>query len=209
MRVQLVSGTNLFLQGLQSLLEKEQDFSLLQAMKCKSHCRQFCHVSECDVMVIDLSTGLHNSIDCIRQITTRNPCINILIIINKESYSQVNEAFKHGVKGVISMEANSLLFIDTIRTVADGRQFIEPGLAQTMAEAPFHGATNPFDTLSSRERTVLELMLKGHHGDSCAASLNISTKTVANHFTSIKKKLAVANLIELTRMAIRHALIKA
>ncbi|MDX8394804.1 MAG: response regulator transcription factor [Mariprofundaceae bacterium] len=209
-QVQLVGGNNLlFLLGLSKLLEQEKDINLLSLMRCAPDCHQCCHVPKCHVMVIDMSAGRSNSLDCIRQIVSRCDSINILILIEKSNFTQVKTALKYGAKGVLSVEANEKLFLRGIRVVADGGLFVDPCLAQAMVQANLHNIDNPFDLLSPRERIVLQLMLNGYNNGGCADKLNISKKTVANYFVSIKSKLDVQNSVQLTRLAIRHELIKA
>ena len=132
-----------------------------------------------------------------------------MVIISKEHFSQTNELLKNGVMGVISMDIDPKAFIQAIRTVYAGEPFIGPHLLQAMESSPYTHATNPFDTLSARERAILEMILKGKSTEECSSRLHISKKTVANHYTNIRKKLAVSDSVQLTRLAIRHNIIKA
>ncbi|ATX80508.1 two component transcriptional regulator, LuxR family [Mariprofundus aestuarium] len=206
--IQLISESSLIRHGLLCLLNKEQGFSLMPQVKCSPpSCYKACSTRETDLIIMDITSGTHSCIDCIRQIAKRHPKVNILVLIWQEHYSFVNEAINNGAKGVLSMEADPPLFIEAIQTVAAGRQFIEPSLTQAIAEVPYRNVSNPFDLLSPREKTVLLLILKGQDTVSCASRLLISKKTVANHYTRIKKKLAVNDLGQLTLLAIRHKFI--
>ncbi|NWF39038.1 response regulator transcription factor [Mariprofundus sp. NF] len=210
MKIQLISETTLIHDGLLCLLDSEEDLSVITPqVKCSPpSCYQSCHSDETDLIVIDTTSGKYSCIDCIRQVTRRHPDVKILVIIWREQFTLVNEALHNGAKGVLSMEANQALLTQAIREVAAGQQFIDPSLQQALAEVPYQQMINPFDILSEREKTVLQLILKGNNTEECATRLHISKKTVANHRTQINKKMAVHDLGQLTRLAIRHNLIK-
>ena len=207
--IQLISESSLIRHGLLCLLNKEQGFRLMTPqVKCSPpSCYKTCNTGETDLIIMDITSGTHSCIDCIRQVAKRHPKVNILVLIRQEHYSFVNEAINNGAKAVLSMEADPSLFIEAIHTASAGRQFIDPGLTQAVAEVPYHSASNPFDLLSPREKTVLLLILKGQDTASCASRLLISKKTVANHYTRIKKKLDVNDLGQLMLLAIRHKFI--
>ena len=211
MRIQLISETNLIRRGLLCLLDSEEDLSVItpQVTCSPPSCYHSCHSDKTDLIVMDTTAGKHSCIDCIRQITKRHPDVKILVIIWSDHFTQVNEALNNGALGVIAMETDQSLLAQAIRTVAAGQQFIDPDLQKAMTEVPYQQLIDPFDILTAREKTVLQLILKGLNTEECASRLHISKKTVANHYTQIKKKMAVHDRGQLTRLAIRHHLIKA
>ena len=207
-RVQLVNEQNLIREGLLCLLQGEGEMEILPPVQCGNRCGQACQQSGCDVIVMGTNAGGANSLDCVRQVVARYANARILLIICKEQVSLTNKAMRLGAKGVVSMDVPSTMLRQAIRDISKGKAFIEPWLAKTMAETPYNHVGNPFDALTPRETSVLHLILGGCNCASIGEKLNISEKTVANHHTHIMKKLAVKNLLELTRMAMRHGMIK-
>ena len=65
-----------------------------------------------------------------------------------------------------------------------------------------------FNQLTQREFQVFKLLSEGHTLPECANILNLSSKTVSNHFTQIRAKLGVASPAEMARIAIRQGLIE-
>ena len=63
------------------------------------------------------------------------------------------------------------------------------------------------DLLSAKEFEVFRLLAQGLAVAEIATALNLSQKTVANHQTQIKEKLALENLTALVHLAQRHQLI--
>jgi len=208
-RIQLVNEQNLIREGLSCLLQMDQDVLILPPVQCGTKCGQECYQSECDIIVVGTNTGVSGSLNCVRQIISRYVDARILLIINREHPSLTNEAIRLGAKGVVTMEAPSPILRKAVRIIAEGGIFIEPWLAKVISETPHNHVSDPFDALSPREHAVLHMMLAGHSSKSIASELHISIKTVANHHTHLMNKLAVKNMVELTRLAICHNLIRA
>jgi DNA-binding NarL/FixJ family response regulator len=62
------------------------------------------------------------------------------------------------------------------------------------------------DRLSTRERMVTQMVLRGHSNQSVATLLGIAESTVKNHRKSIYAKLAIASQQELFSLFLTHAL---
>jgi DNA-binding NarL/FixJ family response regulator len=73
---------------------------------------------------------------------------------------------------------------------------------------PKKNASEPFSLLSSREREVLHLIADGLSAKEVASELDISTKTVEAHRTSLMRKVGVRKATELVRYALKHGLIE-
>jgi two-component system response regulator NreC len=67
----------------------------------------------------------------------------------------------------------------------------------------------PRDTLTQREREVLELIAKGKMSKQIAEALDVSVHTVNNHRKRICRKLKVHSTAELVAFAARHFLMAA
>jgi DNA-binding NarL/FixJ family response regulator len=81
-------------------------------------------------------------------------------------------------------------FIDEMRSFLDA-----------VAEQPTYHKTANFDSLTGREREVLDQIARGLNNDEIAESFGLSEKTVRNHITSIFSKIAVTSRAQ----AIVHA----
>ena len=69
-----------------------------------------------------------------------------------------------------------------------------------------HDPRSPFESLSAREREVLQLTVAGATSAAIAGKLNLSPKTVDTYRSRVMEKLGAQNLPELVRMAIKHGL---
>lgn len=69
-----------------------------------------------------------------------------------------------------------------------------------------HKANTPGESLSDREREVLQLVARGHTYKEIGEDLFISPKTVENHVRNILKKLQLNRKPELIRYALDHGI---
>jgi RNA polymerase sigma factor (sigma-70 family) len=69
------------------------------------------------------------------------------------------------------------------------------------------GLFDPHETLTPRQREVLQMVAEGKTNAEIAARLNISQRTVENHRAALMQRLGLQNQTELIRHAIRHGLI--
>ena len=63
------------------------------------------------------------------------------------------------------------------------------------------------DTLTAREREVLQLIARGYMYKEIAARLHLSVKTVESHVSNVLRKLQLSTRHELTRWATQHRLV--
>jgi len=95
--------------------------------------------------------------------------------------------------------------------VARGRVFIDVGDAATLEsilspEAAPAGRT-PVDSLSDREREVLQQVARGYKNQQIADDLGLSVKTVESYRARLMKKLGLRDRSELVRLAIEMGLV--
>ena len=93
-----------------------------------------------------------------------------------------------------------------IRCVMGGEQYLSPTVAQQVAMDSINGDpdVNPFERLTTREREIIDLILRGRRNRQISDSLNISEKTVSTHRTRAFEKLSVKTTAEAVRLAIHH-----
>ena len=102
-----------------------------------------------------------------------------------------------------------MVLVEAVRQIANGNIYIDPDIAQRLAFQKTKGSDSPFQALSTRELEIVCLLAEGLSVNAIANRLALSYKTVANYATQIKSKLEVDTSAELTRLAIRHGLVRA
>ncbi len=116
---------------------------------------------------------------------------------------------KAGASGYLLKDCAVDELIDAIRSVAENRYYI----SKTITEQSLLTNSSPerisgfqSDTLSSREKEVLQLIAEGHSTKMIADKLYLSPKTVETHRKNIMEKLNLFTVSELTRYALKNGI---
>jgi DNA-binding CsgD family transcriptional regulator len=95
--------------------------------------------------------------------------------------------------------------------VAAGRRCLSPPVTDLAIDAYLEqakaGSVDPHETLTPREREVLQLSAEGKTSAEIATRLHISHRTVENHRANMMRRLGLQNQSDLVRHALRHGLI--
>ena len=209
MRILLVDDHAVVRAGCKALLENQGDLRVIaEAESGEAACRQFIEHAP-DVVIMDLSMPGIGGIEAIRRIVARQSDARVLVFSMHEDTLFVEQALQAGARGYIGKRSTRLVLVEAVRQIASGNIYIDPDIAQRLAVQKTKGSDSPLLALSTREFEILCLLAEGLSVNRVAIRLTLSCKTVANYATQIKSKLEVETTSELTRLAIRHGLVKA
>jgi two-component system, NarL family, response regulator NreC len=165
-----------------------------------------------DVVIIDIGMPLLNGIDATTQILRENNQIGVIILSMHADESYVMRALNAGAKGYLLKDSADDDLPKAVRTVAEGRPFFSPVIAQTLLEDYVrlmreHGVQDSYDLLTEREREVLQLLAEGKSNKEVAALLGLSPYTVESHRNNLMQKLNLHNTADIVLYAVRKAII--
>ncbi len=151
-----------------------------------------------DVVLMDLNLPGVSGIECTRELKKRAPSIQIVMLTIEEDTSKVFAALRAGASGYLLKTANPNEILAAIELVAAGGSPMSASIARCVVES-FHGAPEPspqLESLSPREKQVLELISQGRRHKEVAAELNLSVATVQTYLRRIYEKLQVRSQSE-------------
>jgi len=161
-----------------------------------------------DVIVTDISMPLLNGLDAIRQILSRRPGTNILVLTMHADTQLAVDAFRAGASGYVLKVSPGEELITAIGQVAQGRTYVTTLLAkdiiQILMEARGEGSSQ---ALTARQREILQLIAEGRTMKEVASILNISPRTAESHKYAIMGTLGVETTAALIQCAIRLKLV--
>jgi len=166
-----------------------------------------------DVAVLDIGMQLLNGIEATRQIARRAPSVQVLILSMHSDQAYVTQAVQAGARGYLLKDSAAAELIEAIAAVSAGKSFFSPAVAQVVFDDYVRsltdkGITDPYDSLSEREREVLQLVAEGRSSKEVAELLSISPATVETHRAHILQKLQLHNTVEVVRYATRRGIIQ-
>ena len=163
---------------------------------------------EPDLILMDLVLQDMNGLDATRRILTLRPTSRIIVLSACRTTEHVYRALRAGARGYVVKEALGAELVKAITTVMSGERFLSPGLTPLFVGHLLSGTLtkSPMESLSVRERQVLQRIVAGASSADIAANLCLSRKTVDTYRGRLMTKLGVANRSALIRLAVEHEL---
>jgi two-component system invasion response regulator UvrY len=160
-----------------------------------------------EVVVMDIAMAGMGGIEACKRLLALDPKVRILALSAHEDSSYAKRALQAGALGYLSKRTAPEVLIDALRMVARHQRFIDPIIAQRMANQRTDSDTQYIDKLSPREFEVFILLAKGKSVVDISQSLGLSASTVGTHLYKVKLKLQLSNQSEMTLLAMRHGLL--
>jgi two-component system, NarL family, response regulator NreC len=198
--------------GIRSLLEAEAGLSVMAEAADGLEAVRLAGRLKPDVLILDLMMPGLSGLEVVRVVRQRSPQTRIVILSMYSNNAFVAEALKNGANGYVLKGCAERTVVRAVRDVAAGRRFLSPPVTEIAIDAYIEQAkANSFDaheTLTAREREVLQLSAEGKTNPEIAGRLHISHRTVENHRSNLMRKLGLKNQSDLIRHAVRRGLIE-
>ncbi len=197
-RILLVDDQTLVRQGIQTLLDLEEDLTVVGAAANGQQALAMVEQMQPDVVLMDVRMPVMDGVAATREITKRWPHIGVIILTTFDDDEYVIEGLKAGARGYMLKDADSSEIVEAVRIVARGEALIQPRITRkvlaefTRLAGGRASATPPLaEPLTEREMDVLRGIATGQSNREIADQLCISEGTVKNHVSSLLAKLAV------------------
>jgi two-component system, NarL family, invasion response regulator UvrY len=154
-----------------------------------------------DVVVMDISLPGASGIEAMRHMLARDAHAKVLMFSMHEEPIFATRAFQAGALGYVTKASAPDVLVEAVRSVAQGKRYLSPDMAQSLALQSVGGREASLSILSNREFEVMRLLVAGDTLASIADKLQLSAKTVANHQSAIRQKLGVETSAQLVQLA--------
>jgi DNA-binding NarL/FixJ family response regulator len=209
-RVLLVDDHRMFLDGLRPLLQRTPGIQVVGEAQDGARAVALAQELAADVVIMDVAMPRLNGIEATRQLRSQRPDCQVIVLSMHSDRRYVIEALRAGARGYLLKDSAFTDLASAIRIVTQGRICLSDRIQDSVLSDYITSldaeAASPFDTLSPREREVLQLLAEGRSTKQIAAHLNVSGKTVETHRRQVMEKLELYTVAELTKYAIRQGL---
>jgi DNA-binding NarL/FixJ family response regulator len=211
-RVILVDDHTMVREGLRLLLRTAPDITVVGEAENGMAAVALAERSMPDIVVLDLDMPGGDGMTALREINRLVPGVRVLILTIYAEQDRLLPLLEEGARGYLTKDAASRDLVEAIRVVAAGDVYVRPTVARLLAAAVVpqrtaRTARDRFQTLSERERAILQLVAQGYSGAEIARQLGISSKTVDAYKHRIQEKLGLAHRTEYVRFAIEAGLL--
>lgn len=200
-------------QGFKLVLSAESDFKLVGEAADGLEAVALVEKNHPDVLLLDLMIPRLHGLEVARQVRKSSPQTKVIILSMHADEPYVMEALRNGASGYVLKDCTSADLVLAVRTVAAGRRYLSPILAERAitgyVEHPGESELDVYETLTNRERLVLQLAAEGKTSAEIATALFISPRTAETHRANLMRKLGLRSQTDLVRFAIRRGIIAA
>jgi DNA-binding NarL/FixJ family response regulator len=198
-------------QGLRAMLAAEKEFRLLGETGDGLEAARMVEKLRPQVLIVDLMMPGLNGLEVTRQVSQSGSRTHVVVLSMWADDQYVIEALRNGAMGYVLKDDPAEELAAAVREASAGRRYLSAHFAgrefdlfrQADAEAP----TDPYETLTSREREVLQLTAEGLSSTHIAERLFIGSRTVETHRVNLMRKLGLHNQAEIIRYAVRRGII--
>jgi DNA-binding NarL/FixJ family response regulator len=209
-RVLLVDDHAILREGLRALLSCYDDVQVVGEAKNGAVALEQVEALQPDVVIMDIAMPVMDGFESTRRIRQKYPQTRVLVLTQYEDKEYVVPLLQVGASGFVLKQALGADLINALRTVAQGETFLYPSVATVALEELRKPSTggDPGNTLTPREREILQHIVDGKTNAQIAAALTLSIKTIEWHRGNLMGKLGVHSVADLVRHALQHRLVK-
>jgi len=207
-RVLIADDHGIVRSGLKMLIDRQPDMKVASEAEDGIEAVEKVLSDRPNVAVLDVSmprlTGLHAA----RQIRSHTEDVQVLMLSMHDEDAYFFDALEAGASGYVSKRGADGDLITAIRTVADGRTFLNSRTQQALMKQWLEDGPRRPDELTPREMEVVKLIAEANTNRQIADALHVSEKTVESHRANLLSKLGMRDRVELVRYAIRRGLVE-
>jgi DNA-binding NarL/FixJ family response regulator len=207
-RLLLADDHTLLLEGIRLMLEPE--FELVGSVEDGQALLAAAEQLKPDVILLDISMPVLNGIDAARQLRKIVPASKMIFVTMHGDTDYVTEAFRAGASGYLLKRSAASELVTAVREVLKGHHYVSPLVTRNALELLIGGAKSESkfaDSLTPRQRQILQLVAEGRTRKEIAGTLGISVKTVEFHKATLARELSLKTSSDFTLYAIEHGVI--
>ena len=198
-------------QGLRHLLEVEPDVKIIGEASDGLQAVQLADKFRPNVLIVDMMMPGLNGLEVLRQVKKRSPATCSIVLSMQSADAYVVESLRAGASGYVLKETGPSELVNAVRQVIQGQRYLSPKLSEklinVLIEKVEEVALDPYQTLTNREREILQMASEGITTAEIAKRLSISPRTAELHRSRMMDKLGLHNQTELVRYALKHGIL--
>jgi DNA-binding NarL/FixJ family response regulator len=206
--VLVVEDNRLVREGIMAILNRQPDLTVVGDAEDAD--AALLHVRETTprVVLVDAGLGDHDTYGLVEQIRQAAPETRVIVMDLLPVAEDIVEFVKRGAAGFVVKDATIDEFVETIRSVAEGREVLPLALAGALfSHIAQHAADRPAADLigavrmTRREREIIDLIAEGLSNKEIAQRVHLATHTVKSHVHNILEKLALHSRLQVAAYA--------
>ena len=205
-RVMIVDDHAVVRSGLAAFLMVCDGLELVGEASDGAQALEVCSRVKPEVVLMDLVMPGMDGAAATREIRSKYPDIQVIILTSFKEQNLVEEALEAGAIGYLLKDVSAEELASAIRAAKHGKPTLSPEATQALISAAKHSREDDCE-LTAREKEILGLMVEGLSNPEIACKLIVSRSTVKFHVSSILSKLGVESRTEAVATALQKKLV--
>jgi len=209
-RIVVIDDHPVVREGLVAMLQTQSDFEIVGEAGSGEDGVTLIEQLATDVVLLDLELPELDGVGVLRLLRERNAATRVIVFTVFDTDERIISAVEAGAAGYLLKGAPRSELFAAIRIVHGGGSLLQPLVASTVLRHVARrdrAAEPPPVSLTPREQSVLQLLVRGKSNKEIAATLGVTERTIKFHVSAIFTKLAVANRTEAVTKAVNAGLV--
>jgi DNA-binding NarL/FixJ family response regulator len=199
-------------QALRHLVDRESDLKVVGEAGDGAQALELAARLKPDVLVANLSLPGPGGSELVSEARRRTPQTKVVVLSPRTGgVEEAGRTLHAGALGYVAREATAADLVRAVRSAAKGKRHVAPALSERAVDAAVERAAGngkgPVETLTRRERLILQLSAEGNTCAEIAQRLAISRRTVETHRANMLRKLRLRGQSAVVRFALEHGVV--
>ena len=206
-RVLIVDDHEVLAASLAQVLDHEPDLTVVGSAGTLEKARALLATEAPDVVLLDHRMPDGDGVEAIPELLALRPEASVVVLTATTADHVLIAAIEGGASGFVSKTRGLDEVTSAVRAAAAGESVISPEMLARLLPRLHRREAAPRDTLTDREREVLQLLAEGLSNAAIAERLVVSVHTVRNHVANLSTKLGAHSKLEALSIAVREGLL--
>lgn len=207
-RILVADDHSVVRQGLRQIVADSPDMKIAGEAGTGREVLELVRSGSFDLVILDIAMPGQSGLDILHELRVEAPDLKVIILSMYPEEQYAIRSFRDGASAYLTKGAPPEELILAIRTVASGKKYITPSVADRLATyVEDNSQRSPHETLSDREMQILVLIGSGKQVSDIAEELNLSIKTVSTYRSRVLLKMSMETNAQLIRYSIEHGLV--
>ena len=208
-RIMIADDHAVVREGLRMILEAMGDMTVVGEALDGRDAIEKAQALKPDVIVMDIAMPEMNGIEATRLICEQLPTVKIIILSMHHTNEHIFRAIQAGARGYLLKESAGASVAKAILAVMKGEYYFGAGVEappKALRASRRTRPSSPLESLSQREREVIQFVVEGKTSVEIAEILSLSPKSVETYRSRLMLKLGVNNIPSLVKYALQHGI---
>ncbi len=212
-KILLVDDHKMFREGVISIIQGNPDFEVIGQAGNGKEALEFIKASSepPKVVLMDINMPVMDGLACTTHLLKEHPGVNVIILTMVKQDVHIKRMLKAGAMGYILKSSDRNELFHAIKQVSKDEPYFSPSVSNEVMQQMMQLKKRPVDygeILTTREKEVLDLIVKDLSNHEIACKLKVSIRTVESHKQNLLSKTCTNNVAGLVVFAIKNSLIE-